>query len=246
MRLWTPEMAQRKAPPGALFACDFPKIGGTNHPPQAYVSPYREFHMRVRVLPQLVVLGTLLAAVGCHFQVDKGPNGENKNVKIDTPLGGLHVRADQTAASDLGLPVYPGAQVAPGHDGDKSADVHLGFGQFQLRVKVVTYETPDQRDKVIAFYKNAMGRFGDVITCDGDSPVGTPTMTGEGLSCKEEHHNNVQINGVSDDSCFTLRAGSKHHQHIFAIKSGGEGTKFSLVELQLPTGLDESSSKSSD
>ena len=127
--------------------------------------------MRVRVLPQLVVLGTLLAAVGCHFQVDKGPNGENKNVKIDTPLGGLHVRADQTAASDLGLPVYPGAQVAPGHDGDKSADVHLGFGQFQLRVKVVTYETPDQRDKVIAFYKNAMGRFGDVITCDGDSPV---------------------------------------------------------------------------
>ena len=54
------------------------------------------------------------------------------------------------------------------------------------------------------------------------------------------------MNGIDDDSGFSLRAGSKHHQHIFAIKSGGEGTKFSLVELQLPTGLEESASKSSD
>jgi hypothetical protein len=202
--------------------------------------------MRVRLLPELIILGTLLAVAGCHVEVDKGKNGEDKNVKIDTPLGGLHVRADQTSATDLGLPIYPGAQIAPDHEGDKSADVHFGFGQFQLRVKVVTYETPDARDKVVAFYKNAMGRYGDVITCDGNSPVGTPTMTSEGLSCKEEHHGNVQINGVSDDSGFTLRAGSKHHQYIFAIKSSGDGTKFSLVELQLPTGLDETSSKSSD
>lgn len=202
--------------------------------------------MRVHVLPGALILGTLLAAAGCHVEVDKGKNGEDKNVKIDTPLGGIHVRADQTSAVDLGLPVYPGAQIAPDHEGDKSADVHLGFGQFQLRVKVVTYTSSDDRDKVVAFYKNAMGRFGDVITCDGPTAVGTPAMTSEGLSCKEEHHGNVQINGVSDDSGFTLRAGSKRHQHIFAIKSSGEGTKFSLVELQLPLGLEESSSKSSD
>ena len=116
----------------------------------------------------------------------------------------------------------------------------------QLRIKVVTYESPDSRDKVVAFYKNAMGRFGDVITCDGNHPVGSPSMTGEGLTCDEEHNSNVHVNGISDDSGFTLRAGSKHHQHIFVVKNGGEGTKFSLVELQLPTGLDESASKSSD
>jgi hypothetical protein len=206
--------------------------------------------MRVRILPEALILGTLLgtllAAAGCHVEVDKGKNGEDKNVKIDTPLGGLHVRADQTSAVDLGLPVYPGAEIAPDHEGDKSADVHFGFGQFQLRIRVVTYESPDSRDKVVAFYKSAMGRFGDVITCDGNHPVGSPSVTGEGLSCDEEHNRNVQVNGISDDSGFSLRAGSKHHQHIFAIKNGGEGTKFSLVELQLPTGLDESASKSSD
>lgn len=206
--------------------------------------------MRVRILPEALILGTLLgtllAAAGCHVEVDKGKNGEDKNVKIDTPLGGLHVRADQTSAVDLGLPVYPGAEIAPDHEGDKSADVHFGFGQFQLRIRVVTYESPDSRDKVVAFYKSAMGRFGDVITCDGNHPVGSPSVTGEGLSCDEDHNRNVQVNGISDDSGFSLRAGSKHHQHIFAIKNGGEGTKFSLVELQLPTGLDESASKSSD
>jgi hypothetical protein len=207
--------------------------------------------MRIRVLPEALIFGTLfgalLGAAGCHVSVDKSRNGQDKNVKIDTPLGGLHVRSDQTAAGDLGLPVYPGAQISPDHEGDKSADVHLGFGQFQLRVKVVTYDSPDARDKVVAFYKNAMGRFGDVITCDGDHPVGTPAVTSEGLTCHEEHNGNVHVNGFSDDSgSFTLRAGSKHHQHIFVVKGSGEGTKFSLVELQLPTGLDESASKSSD
>jgi len=203
--------------------------------------------MRVRLLPEALILGTLLAAAGCHVEVDKGKNGEDKNVKIDTPLGGLHVRADQTAATDLGLPIYPGAEISPNHEGDKSADVHLGFGRFQLRVKVVTYETPDDRDKVTAFYKNAMGRFGQVITCDGNRPIGSPTITGEGLTCSEDSKGSVHVNGYSDDdNGFNLRAGSKHHQHIFAIKAGGAGTKFSLVELQLPTELDENSSKTSD
>jgi hypothetical protein len=204
--------------------------------------------MRLRFLPAMFLLGSLLAAAGCHVQVDKGENGEKKNVRIDTPLGGLHVRADQTSAGDLGLPLYPGAQIAPDREGDKSADVHLGFGQFQLRVKVVTYQTPDARDKVIAFYRNAMGRFGEVLTCDGNHPVGSPAITGEGLTCSEDAKVQLHGNGMDDDEMdFNLRAGSKHHQHIFAIKkNSGDGTRFSLVELQLPTGLDENSSKTSD
>jgi len=198
----------------------------------------------VRVLPQALILGTLLAATGCHISVDKGQNGEDKNVRIDTPLGGLHVRSDQTTAADLGLPVYPGAEVAPDQQGDKSADVHLGFGKWQLHVRVVTYETPDPQNKVVAFYKDALGRFGTVITCDGNHPVGTPSITTEGLTCNEGHSPDVHVNGYDgDESGFTLRAGSMHHQHIFAIKNGGDETKFTLVELELPIGIDENGQK---
>jgi hypothetical protein len=206
--------------------------------------------LRVRLLPQAFILGALLTAVGCHVSVDKGKNGEDKNVRIDTPLGGLHVRSDQTSALDLGLPAYPGAQISPDHEGDKSADVHFGFGQFQLRIRVVSYQTTDDRDKVVAFYKNAMGRFGDVLTCEGNHPVGSPAITGEGLTCNEDSHVHVkpdgEYHGLDNESGLTLRAGSKHHQHILAIKEGGPGTRFSLVEIQLPTGLEESSSKTSD
>lgn len=204
--------------------------------------------MRVRVLWPAMVVGTLLSAVGCHVQVNKGKNGEDKTVRIDTPLGGLHVRSDQTAAGDLGLPVYPGANVTPDHEGDKSADVHLGFGQWQLRVQVVSYTTPDDKDKVVAFYKSAMGRFGDVIECQGNRAVGKVSMTGEGLSCNEESRGQVHVNGMGeDDNGFTLRAGSRRHQHIFALKDNSDsGTRFALIELQLPTGLAETSSKTSD
>lgn len=204
--------------------------------------------MRIRVLPQAFVLGVLLAAVGCHVQVDKGKNGQDKSVRIDTPLGGLHVRSDQTTAADLGMPVYPGATVSTDDQGDQSANVHLGFGDFQLRVKVVRYWTPDSQEKVLAFYKSAMGRFGDVLECQGHHAVGSPSVTREGLTCSEDegHHVHVQVNGLPDDSGLTLLAGSKHHQHIVAVKDSSSGTKFSLVELQLPEALSDSGSKTSD
>lgn len=202
--------------------------------------------MRLRGWSEALLLGMLLTTVGCHVSVDKGKNGEDKNVRIDTPLGGLHVRSDQTSALDLGLPVYPGAQIAPDHEGDKSADVHFGFGQFQLRIRVVSYQTPDDRDKVAAFYKNALNRFGDVITCQGDHSVGSPVITGEGLTCSEDSKVQVRSGAFDYDHSWSLRAGSKHHQHIFAVKDGGTGTRFSLVEIQFPSGLDESASKTSD
>lgn len=186
---------------------------------------------------------SLTLVAGCRIQVDKNKDGQEKNVKIDTPLGGLHVRADQTSAADVGLPAYPGAHIAPDKDGDKSADVHLGFGEWQLRVKVVTYDTSDPQDKVVAFYDKALGRYGDVIRCDGDQPVGTPAATREGLTCSDDKSNsNVH---VSDDSGLSLRAGSRHHQHIFAVKKNtGTGTRFSLVELQLPESIDRKESQS--
>jgi hypothetical protein len=189
-----------------------------------------------------VLLGLLLAA-GCSVQVDKNKDGKDKNVKIDTPLGGLHVRADDTSAADVGLPAYPGAHIAPDKDGDKSADVHLGFGEWQLRVKVVTYDSSDPQDKIVAFYQKALGRYGDVIRCDGNQPVGTPTVTREGLTCSDEGGKaHVHVN---DNVSLSLKAGSRHHQHIFGIeKSSGTGTRFSLVELQLPAAVDSASSQS--
>lgn len=186
----------------------------------------------------LFTAALLVVAAGCRVQVDKSKSGSDKNVKVDTPFGGLHVRSGDTTAADVGLPVYPGATIAPDRDGDKSADVHMGFGTFQLAVKVVNYETTDPQDKVLAFYKKALGRFGEVIQCKDGSAVGTPTMTSEGLGCSDsESHAHVQVSGHT-----SLKAGSKHHQHIVALEDNdGAKTRFALIELQLPDSVDSSS-----
>jgi hypothetical protein len=188
----------------------------------------------------LISAAALLLTAGCHVQVEKNADGKDKNVKIDTPLGGLHVRSGNTSAADVGLPVYPGATIAPDKDGDKSADVHLGFGEWQLRVKVVNYRTADAQDKVVDFYQKALGRYGDVIRCEGDQPVGAPAVTKEGLSCKEGNgRGHVDLSGD-----VTLKAGSRHHQHILGIeKKDGSGTRFALVELQLPAAVDKDTAK---
>jgi hypothetical protein len=196
--------------------------------------------MKRCILP-LVTLA-LLVVSGCRIQVDKSKDGEDKNVKIDTPMGGLHVKTNDLTAADVGLPVYPGAQIVPDHDNDKAADVHLGFGKWQLRVKVVNYQTPDSQDQVLTFYRKALGRYGDVIECNHNTPVGTPTSTREGLTCSE-HSKNVHVDEGDD---LSLRAGSQHHQHIIGFKKGGTGnTRFALVELQLPEGVDDNDSSDS-
>lgn len=183
----------------------------------------------------------LLFAAGCHVQVDKDSNGKEKNVKVETPLGGLHVRSGNTDAADVGLPAYPGSTIAPDKDGDKSADVHMGFGQWQLRVRVVNYQSSDPQDKVLSFYKKALGRYGNVIQCQGEKPMGTPTTTAEGLTCSGKGGRG-EVN-ISDN--LSLKAGSPRHQHIFSIeKNDGSGTRFALIELQLPGSTDQDASKS--
>ena len=148
-----------------------------------------------------LVAGLALAAglAGCMIHTEKDANGKDKNVQVDTPFGGVHVNTDQTTATDLGLPVYPGAAPVKDKDNNKSADVHLGFGEWQLRVRAVSYETPDSEEKVTAFYKKALGRYGDVITCKDNSPVGAPAATHEAVAREAAEERRDHVGDVEAD-----------------------------------------------
>jgi hypothetical protein len=190
-----------------------------------------------RAIAPLVFLALPLVTIGCSINVDKGKNGEDKKVKIDTPLGNIHVNADKSVDS-IGIAVYPGATPSPDHDGDKDADVQLGFGEWKMRVQVAHFNSSDDRAKVLAYYRKTLSRYGDVIECQGDRPVGSPIRTSEGLTCSEndnDHHVNVN----TGDHDLTLRAGSKRHQHLVAFdkddaETASGPTKFTLIALDLP------------
>ncbi len=206
--------------------------------------------MRGKTLILVACTALVSWTAGCRVHVDKDADGKEKTVQVDTPFGGVHVNTDQTSAADLGLPVYPGAEIITNDDEHKSADVHLGFGEWQLRVRAVSYSTVDPEEKVTAFYKKALGRYGDVITCQSNAPVGTPTTTAEGLTCADDHSNKstVQIDrhdyGTNKDS-LELKAGSKRHQHIVGFEESKNGkTRFALVALDLPAGVESNGDKS--
>ena len=180
-------------------------------------------------------LACLFTAAGCRVDTDK--NGDSKNVNISTPFGGLHVRTNNAAElENIGLAAYPGATPVAKHKDQDSADVDMSFGSFQLRVKAATYHTDDPMDKVEAFYRNDLKRFGDVIACRGNQTVGEPSRTMAGLTCESTNHEHISVNDSDTHHEFHLKAGSPHHQHIVGLQPDNGGTKFALVALDLPAG----------
>lgn len=200
------------------------------------------------LLALVATLALLTSLAGCRINVDKTANGKDKNVQIDTPFGGIHVDTDKTTALDVGLPIYPGAQLVNDDDKHKSVDMHMGFGDWEMRVRAVSYATPDSQDKVLAFYKKALGSYGNVITCQNHQPIGSPATTLEGLSCSEDDHGsdgNVQMHHSYRSGDLELKAGSRRHQHIVSFDCPENGqTRFALVWLDLPVNPDSHSDQS--
>jgi len=193
-------------------------------------------------LAAVVATAMLLPLAGCYVQTNKNAGGKNDNVDIRTPLGSMSVKTDSTAvAQRIGLPIYPGAVPEQKKADDSgSADVNMNFGPFHLRVLAQSYTTPDDTDKVRAFYKKSLAQYGDVIECKDKQPVnGSHARTGQGLTCDEGNHVKAKDKEfVTHDDDFELKAGSKSHQHVVGFQARDGGTKFDLVVLELPGGDD--------
>jgi len=180
----------------------------------------------------VVALGLTLTLL-CGCRVDEHKNGNNDDVKIATPFGGMSVKTNEAVVENgVGLSVYPGATMIKKDKDNGAADVNMNFGSFHLSVKAISYKTSDAPDKVLAFYRKEMAKYGAVILCQGSHAVGTPDHTQDGLNCDKSHGANIHLDEDSGQS--ELKAGSKLHQHIVAIDAEGSGTKIGLIMLDLP------------
>lgn len=165
---------------------------------------------------------------GCSVNVKKESNGQDKQVDINTPVGGIHVSKGADVA-DTGLAVYPGARLKPedsGHD-DKSANVSIsGFG-YGLRVVALEYESDDAPEKILAFYKDQLKKYGSVLECHTSGHFNMnmkySDKSGEShaLTCDGGNGKNVE-----------LKVGTEENQHIVAVESEGKGSSFSLVYVR--------------
>jgi len=206
--------------------------------------------LQFRSLALIAFATAPLLLAGCR--VSEHSDGNNKKVDIDVPFANMHVNTNDNApAAGTGLAVYPGATpVADKDDGKtKSANVDMSFGSFHLGVKASTFQTPDPIDKVEAFYRKDLAKYGVVIKCQGHNTIGTPTSTAEGLTCddNDSRHKGASMNySNSDDHNPELRAGSPTHQHVVGLESKNGGTRIGLVLLDLPRDSDSDHSKTAE
>lgn len=196
--------------------------------------------MRIRKTPPhnpgvaiMVALLMLLALPACSIHQEKSANGDDKNVDIDTPVGGIHVGED-VKVEDTGLPVYPGARLKPkkDHDDDEnSANVNISSGFFGLKVVAIDYETDDDPGKVAAFYRDKLKKFGNVIEChsSGHGHNYNVHASKDGDSKSRE----LKCEGDNSGSNIELKVGTEQNQHLVSLEPQGKGTEFGLVFIQM-------------
>ncbi len=175
-----------------------------------------------------LIAGLLLGACS----VSQHKSGDKEDVKINTPVGGMHVTTDADV-KEVGMSVYPGAKLKPGDEHDKnSANVNINTPFFGLKVVAQTFLSDDSPEKITEYYKKELAKYGSVVQCRGRSH-GTTYKRGEGsqpVSCDNEDH---------AGDALELKVGTNENQHVVAIKSSGKGTEFSLVYVNARGGKGE-------
>lgn len=180
----------------------------------------------------ILACSAVLVLPACSVNVKKGENDKEKNVDINTPVGGIHV-SESADVKDTGLSLYPGARPAQkeGDGEEKSANVHINSPLFGLRVVAQEYQSDDAPDKLISYYSNELKKYGKVLECRtswhgkdvnvhmGHDSGKSSDQKSKELSCDNDH----------DGKAVELKVGTEDHQHLVAIQPEGKGSKFALV-----------------
>ncbi len=170
---------------------------------------------------------------------------------IHMPMGGLEVHTNSLSPANLGLSAYPGAILTHlPHNSDNSADVDMRFAGWRLRVQVLNYQSSDSRNTIVAFYKQALARYGDVVTCQNNKAIGEPSKTKDGLTCNNDYNYNINLDAnsraskdalknmaeASNTASLELRAGSPNNQYlvVFDPSLPKTVTTFVLMHVQVP------------
>ncbi len=177
--------------------------------------------------------GLVIALTGCRIHVDKSEDGKEKKVDIQTPLGGIHVNKDVNVR-DTGLPVYPGAHEKKKDSDDHGgqANVNISSGFFGLKVVVAEFVSDDPPEKVTAYYRDQLKKYGGILECH------TKKRNKDSPDIEVNPHSDKKDNKLTCDHdngpTVELKVGTSDNQHIVSVspQDGGKGSDFALVFVQ--------------
>jgi len=173
----------------------------------------------------VVVLGLLsLAAMPLAGQ-DNKDSGKDESTTGQNGFG--IVASKQASARDVGLPVYPGARQHKDKSDDSPA-IRFGLwgGNTDFKLAVLKMESNDAPEKVAAFYRKALAKYGKVLDCSASAQATGEKKKGSSadeLGCEDEQAENGEL---------VLKAGTKQEEHVVGIKTSGGLTLFQLVYVK--------------
>jgi hypothetical protein len=189
---------------------------------QRYVSSRRldGFAWLGRVVPA-IAMGLIFAAAAIPAAAqDKKDSDANKP---DGDSIGF-IASKNASAKEVGLPLYPGSRRHK-DDSDDSAAVQLGAwgGSSGFKLVVLKMESDDAPEKVTAFYRKALSKYGKVLNCSDPGAAAEKDKSSNGLDCESDHAEKGET---------VLKSGTKEMQHIASVKTNGSGSLYDLVYLE--------------
>jgi hypothetical protein len=176
-----------------------------------------------RVLRHALFVVVLLAALPVAAQDQKDSNAQRSSSDNDSIGFNLGKNA---SAKDVGLPIYPGARRHKDDPNDSSAlNMGLWGGSTGFKLFVLKMESSDAPEKVAAFYRKALAKYGAVLDCSNASASTSSddAQNSKKLTCEDEKPKPHEI---------SLKAGTKEKQHAVGVEPNGSGTIFQLVYVE--------------
>jgi hypothetical protein len=164
------------------------------------------------------------------FAQDSGT--QDKALDVQSSVGDLHVGKDADAKK-AGLPLYPGARAKVEKDNDP-----LNFGllteSFGLKLVVAKYESDDTPDKVVAYYRDKLKKYGKVLECHSQKHGGDVDVRDDDKDSDEDSKGSKELKCEENSGPVTeLKVGTQENQHVVAIepRDAGKKSTFAIVYL---------------
>lgn len=168
--------------------------------------------------PYALLIAVALGVAGARVQPCRAQEPEKEGMGA--------ILSGKAGPGDVGLPLYPGSRPHKDKPNDsQGARLGLWGGGSGFKLAVMKMESNDSPEKVAAFYKKALAKYGKVLDCS--NPSSAPSEAGnkedsKALTCDDEKPNKGDM---------VFKSGTKEKQHIVAIQPYGRGSVYQLVAL---------------
>ncbi len=174
----------------------------------------------------LLTVAVAFSWTAVFAQEQKAPPKDEKHVfRLETDSGRYGASAERLDPKLLGVAIYPGARVDERENEGKGANLALDWGTEGVRLYVQKYVTSDPADKVLAFYRKQLSKYGAVLECRDGKPAAKVDSElkcdGDKDSQHEESHKGLE-----------LKAGTENKQHVVGVTPRENGTDFQVIYVE--------------